>query len=117
MPNSLLQISTAILMAGALVAGAAQQPFWVVVVIAALATAANVLNPEAQANRAAQGKTLGQALPMVVLNQLIWVNLVYLVGYGPAYLLGGPLLPLPAWLSVAISAAGLAGVAVAARQR
>lgn len=110
MPNSILQISTAILMAGALVAGAAQQPFWVVVVIALFATLANLMNPAAKANRAAEGKTLGKALPVLILNQLIWVNLVFLVGYGIAWALGGPVIPAPVWLSVLISAAGLAGV-------
>lgn len=113
MPNALLQISTAILMAGALVAGAAQQPFWVIVVIALLATLANLMNPVAKANRAAEGRTTAKALPMLIFNQLIWVNLVFLVGYGIAWVLGGPVLPASVWLSILISALGLAGVIAA----
>lgn len=113
MPNSLSTVFTAILLAGALVAGAAQHPAWVVLVIALFATLANLLSPGARATRAAQGKTLGKALPMLIVNQLIWVNLVFLVGFGVAWLAGGPVIAVSVWLPLAVSAIGLAGVAAA----
>ncbi|MEX5727466.1 hypothetical protein Ga0609869_000819 [Rhodovulum iodosum] len=114
MPTSLATAFTAILLAGALFAGAAQQPVWVIVVIAAFATIANVMAPNARAARAAEGKGLVKALPMIVINQLIWVNLVYLAGYGVAWLLGGPVFAAPVWLSLGVSAVGFAGAVATA---
>lgn len=113
MSNTISAVFSVILLAGALVAGAAQQPFWVVVVIAVLATVANVVSPAAKTDRAKQGKALTKALPGMVINQLIWVNLVFLVGYGAAWAMGGPLIAAPVWLSVGLSAAGLAGTLAA----
>lgn len=108
--SSLSTVFTAILLAGALIAGATQQPPWIIAVIAALAAVANVVEPRARAIRAAQGKTLAKALPMIVVNQIIWVNLVFLIGFGVAWLIGGPVVALPIWLPVAVSAVGMAGV-------
>ncbi|TCP60283.1 hypothetical protein EV663_11171 [Rhodovulum bhavnagarense] len=113
MSNTISTVFTVILLAGALVAGAAEQPFWVVVVIAIIATCANAVSPAAGAGRAKQGKTLLKALPGMVINQLIWVNLVFLIGYGAAWAMGGPLIAAPVWLSVGLSAAGLAGTLAA----
>ncbi|MBK1635908.1 hypothetical protein [Rhodovulum adriaticum] len=113
MSNTISTVFTVILLAGALVAGAAQQAFWVIIVIAVMATVANAVSPAARADRAKQGKGLMQALPGLVLNQLIWVNLVFLIGYGAAWAMGGPLIAAPVWLTVGLSAAGLAGTLAA----
>ncbi|MBN2906528.1 MAG: hypothetical protein JXJ18_07465 [Rhodobacteraceae bacterium] len=112
MPNSLAPVFTAILLAGALIAGATQQPAWTVLILAGFAIVANALSPSACAARAAQGKTLAKALPTMVVNQLIWVNLVFLVGFGAAWLFGGPIIAAPIWLPIAVSALGLAGALV-----
>jgi hypothetical protein len=107
---SLPTIFFAVILAGAFLAGESQHPAWIIVVIAALAAIARMFDPEARAARAAQGKTLGQALPMLVVNQIIWVNLVFLIGFGIAWALGGPLIGFPLLLPLAVSLAGAAGM-------
>ncbi|ARE41103.1 hypothetical protein RGUI_2962 [Rhodovulum sp. P5] len=109
---SLPSVFYAIILAGAVVAGAAENPPWVIVIIAAFAVVAKVFDPEAKAARAAEGKTLTKALPMLVVNQIIWTNLVFLIGFGIAWLIGGPLLPLPLIVALVISLAGAGGAVV-----
>jgi hypothetical protein len=105
----------AIVLAGAFIAGAAENPAWIIVVIAALAAVARVFDPEASAQRTAQGKTLKQALPMLVVNQIIWVNLVFLIGFGIAWALGAPLLPVGIWLPLVVSLIGCGGMIAISR--
>jgi len=99
----------AIILLGAFLAGQSQNPAWVILIIAALATVARIADPETRATNAAQGKTLAKALPMLVINQIIWVNLAFLIGFGIVWALGAPLVALPLWLPLAVSALGLGG--------
>jgi len=106
---SLPTVFYAIILAGAVIAGAAQNPAWVIVIIAVLAAVSRILDPEAKAQRTAEGKTLSKALPMLVVNQIIWVNLAFLIGFGVAWLIGGPVLALPVLVAIIVSLVGTAG--------
>lgn len=107
---SIPNIFFAIILCGAFLAGESQNPAWVILIIAALATLGRVFDPEARAARAAEGKTLAKALPMLAINQIIWVNLAFLIGFGIVWAFGAPLVALPLWLPLLVSAAGAAGM-------
>ncbi|TCO74253.1 hypothetical protein [Rhodovulum euryhalinum] len=107
---SVPNIFFAIILLGAFLAGESQHPAWIVLIIAALAAVARIFDPDARKLRAAQGKTLAKALPMLVLNQVIWANLVFLIGLGIVWAFGAPLVALPLWLPLVVSAAGLGGM-------
>ncbi|MCO8144020.1 hypothetical protein NHN26_02160 [Rhodovulum tesquicola] len=106
----------AIILAGAFLAGQSENPVWVILVIAALATVARALDPAAAATRAAQGKKLARALPLMVFNQIIWVNLVFLIGLGIFWALDAPVVALPLWLPILVSAVGLGGAIAVSRK-
>lgn len=98
------------LLAGPLLAGLAAHPIWVILAVAALATALRAVAP------ATGGQRGPRALGMMLFNQAIIVNVAYLAGYGIVYLTGGRGLALPIWLPLALSAvAGAAGLVLARR--
>ncbi|MBK5934728.1 hypothetical protein C8N32_108104 [Rhodovulum imhoffii] len=113
MPKTLATTSYALLLAGAALAGLSAHPAWAILVIAALATVSRVYDPRTRLIRTREGRSLLQVLPGMVLNQLIWVNLAFLVGLGISRLFGA--LPLPVLLPLVVSALGLtAGLVLAA---
>lgn len=106
---NLSQIFYAVILFGAFIGGTAGIDAWVIIVIAALAAVANVFDPAAKEKRAAESKTLAKALPMIVVNQIIWANLAFLVGLGVAWPFGGAIIALPFLVPLIVSAIGCAG--------
>ncbi|ARC87791.1 hypothetical protein [Rhodovulum sp. MB263] len=110
---NLPQIFYAVILFGAVLGGATGIDAWVIVVIAALAVVANVFDPTARQKRAEDGKTLTKALPMIVVNQVIWTNLAFLIGLGVAWPFGGSIVALPVLVPLIVSAIGCAGALAA----
>ncbi|TDX33202.1 hypothetical protein [Rhodovulum visakhapatnamense] len=106
---NLPQIFYAVILFGAFLGGTAGIDAWVILVIAAFAVVATVFDPAAKAKRTAEGKTLTKALPMIVVNQVIWANLAFLIGLGLAWPFGGSILALPLLVPLIVSGIGCAG--------